>query len=318
MRRALITGVTGQDGNYTADLLLQNGYLVYGTTRDISKAIQAVPDYLNKSIELYEWDMLDEAKLRLIIEKVQPTEIYNYASLSSGEKMMENPTDMGLINGLAVTKILSVIYALDRKIKFVQASSSEMFGKVSNIPQSEETPFKPQNPYGIAKLYAHQMVNFYRNQHNIFACSGILFNHESRLRADHFVTRKITRTAARIKLGLEKKLVLGNLDVKRDWIHAKDAVNALWFMLQLANASDYIVAGGKSRSVRDFCKTAFSYLGLNYENYVVSSPEFFRSIESINLEGNPSKLNALGWRPRISFEEMVHEMIDNDLRILKT
>jgi GDPmannose 4,6-dehydratase len=316
MKIALITGISGQDGQYCAELLLEKGYRVIGTSRTASEARMRLPINITQSIELIAWDLQSEAQLRQIIETVQPCEIYNFAAFTSGEKMFEDPVGIGSINGLAVTKILQAIRELDPQIRFAQASSAEIFGKVTSAPQSENTPFHPISPYGVSKLYGHQMVGVYRERHAMFACSAILFNHESPRRGKNFVTRKITHTAAQIKLGLADRLVLGNLDMSRDWIHAKDAVRAMWMMLQASKANDYVVAGGVSRSVRSFCELTFDYLGLNYEDYVISSPEFFRPADTVNLVGNSEKLRSLGWAPQSTFEDLVHSMVDHDLALL--
>lgn len=316
MKTAIITGISGQDGQYCAELLLSKGYRVIGTTHRIGQAHLTLPVNIAQSIELMEWDLQSELQLRQMIETCRPTEIYNFAAFTSGEKMFEDPVGIGLINGFAVTKILQAIKEIDPKIRFAQASSAEMFGKVSIAPQTEKTPFYPISPYGLAKLYGHQMVGIYRERHAIFACSAILFNHESPRRGINFVTRKITHTAAQIKLGLANRLVLGNLDMQRDWIHARDAVTAIWMMLQNSEAGDYVVAGGVSRSVRSFCELTFDYLGLNYEDYVVSSPEFYRPVDSVNLVGNSEKVRSLGWAPQITFDELIRSMVDHDLALL--
>jgi GDPmannose 4,6-dehydratase len=316
MKTALVIGVSGQDGRYALNLLSKEGYRVVGTSRDSIKAINQLSlKYPN--LEILEWDLRNEVQIREIIQRVKPSEIYNFAAYSSGEKMYENPVDLTVINGLGVTKILDAIKETDPKIRFVQASSSEMFGLVASKPQNELTPFNPRSPYGAAKLYAHNMINIYRERYGLFACSAILFNHESPCRGMNFVTRKITHTAARIKLGLAKELVLGNLEMQRDWLFAGDAVRAMWFMLQAPSASDYIVSSGSSHSVREFCALAFSHLGIDYQDYVKSSPEFFRPADSINLEGDSSKLQALGWSKSKSFDELVIDMVDNDYKSLK-
>jgi GDPmannose 4,6-dehydratase len=317
MKTAIITGISGQDGSLMAEFLLEKGYRVIGTSRDVRGARQSTPKNLEDIIELFEWDADNLPQLLRIIEVVNPNEIYNFAALSSGEKMYQDPAVIGLINGLAVSKILSAIQELNPQIRFCQASSSEMFGKVTHAPQTETTPFNPRSPYAAAKLYGHQMIDIYRERYGLFACSAILFNHESPRRGINFVTRKITHTAAQIKLGLAKQLVLGNLDMKRDWIYAGDAVKAMWMMLQASEATDYIVASGISRSVRQFCKAAFDHLNLNYEDYVSTSPEFFRPIDSINLEGDAQKLKALGWSTNIRFEQLVEKMVDSDLALLE-
>ena len=316
MKTAIITGISGQDGLYMAEFLLEKGYRVIGTSRDVRGARQSMPKSLMGIIQLHEWDADSLPQLSKIIEIVNPNEIYNFAALSSGEKMYQDPAAIGLINGLAVSKILSTIQELNPQIRFCQASSSEMFGKVLHAPQTETTPFNPRSPYGAAKLYGHQMIDIYRERYGLFACSAILFNHESPRRGLNFVTRKITHTAAQIKLGLAKQLILGNLDMKRDWTYAGDAIKAMWLMLQTPEATDYIVASGTSRSVRQFCKAAFDRLNLNYEDYVSTSPEFFRPIDSVNLEGDPQKLKALGWSPSLSFEQLVEKMVDSDLALL--
>lgn len=316
MKTAIITGISGQDGLYMAEFLLEKGYRVIGTSRDARGARQSIPKGLMDIIQLHEWDADSLSQLSKIIEIVNPNEIYNFAALSSGEKMYQDPAAIGLINGLAVSKILSTIQELNPQIRFCQASSSEMFGKVLHAPQTETTPFNPRSPYGAAKLYGHQMIDIYRERYGLFACSAILFNHESPRRGLNFVTRKITHTAAQIKLGLAKQLILGNLDMKRDWTYAGDAIKAMWLMLQTPEATDYIVASGTSRSVRHFCKAAFDRLNLNYEDYVSTSPEFFRPIDSVNLEGDPQKLKAIGWSPSLSFEQLVEKMVDSDLALL--
>jgi len=316
MKTALVTGISGQDGLYALELLSAEGYRVVGTSRD---SINAKNKFSNKhpNLEILEWDLRNEAQIKEIIQRVKPCEIYNFAAYSSGEKMYENPVDLTIINGLVVTKILDAIKKIDPKVRFVQASSSEMFGLVAGRPQNEFTPFYPRSPYGASKLYGHNMINIYRERHDLFACSAILFNHESPYRGMNFVTRKITNTAAKIKLGLAKELVLGNLEMQRDWLFAGDAVRAMWMMLQAPHAGDYIVSSGSSHSVREFCALAFSRLGMNYEDYVVSSPEFFRPADSINLEGDPSKLLALGWSKSMNFVELVYNMVDNDYIVLK-
>lgn len=316
-RVAIITGVTGQDGIYMAELLLKKGYKVIGTSRSISGALKSIPHELTHNIKLYEWDAIDYLQLCNIIDIAKPNEIYNFAALSSGEKMYEDPATIGLVNGLAVTKILCAINEINPKIRLCQASSSEMFGRESSYPQSEETAFNPSNPYAAAKLYSHQMVDIYRKRYGLFACSAILFNHESPRRGINFVTRKITHTAAQIKLGIAQELVLGNLESERDWMFAGDAVQAMWMMIQAAEASDFIVAGGIGRSIREFCRTAFEYLNLNYLEHVRSSPEFFRPIDSSSLVGNIKKLERLGWSPSLSFKQLVHKMVDHDLLLLR-
>jgi GDPmannose 4,6-dehydratase len=317
MKTAIITGISGQDGLYLAEFLREKKYRIVGTSRDINAATRTMPRELVNDIELFEWDADSYPQLRRFIEKINPDEIYNFAALSSGEQMYKNSPAIGLVNGSVVSKILSAIQELNLKTRFCQASSSEIFGNAPHTPQTEVTPFNPRNPYGAAKLYGHHMIDIYRERYGLFACSAILYNHESPRRGLNFVTRKITHTAAQIKLGLTRQLVLGNLDIKRDWMFAGDAVNAMWMMLQSEEATDYIVASGTSRSVRNFCKVAFEYLDLNYEDFVVSSPEFSRPINSVNLEGDTQKLNKLGWSASMSFEELVHKMVDSDVALIK-
>jgi GDPmannose 4,6-dehydratase len=317
MKTALITGVSGQDGLYAVELLTEKGYRIVGTTRDIRRASAYIPSALLDRIELYQWDANSYTQLCEIMLKVMPIEIYNFAGLSSGEKMYEDPVSVGNINGMIVTKILAAIRYIDPTIKFCQASSAEMFGDVYVNPQDELTPFNPLSPYGAAKLYGHNMINIFRDRHGIFACSAVLYNHESPRRGLNFVTRKITYTAAQIKLGLANELILGNLDMRRDWLFAGDSVKAMWMMLQESKAGNYVVASGVDRSIRDFCKVAFNYLDMNYRDYVVSSPKFFRPIDSINLIGNAKKLESIGWSTTKSFEQLIHEMVDSDLELLK-
>jgi GDPmannose 4,6-dehydratase len=317
MKTALITGISGQDGFYMAKLLLEKGYKVIGTSRNAEIALRSIPNSIASKIELFDWDVDQKLVLGQLIHTYRPSEIYNFAAVTSGEKMYESPDEIGLINGLAVVKILNLIKEIDPQIRLCQASSSEMFGRPLSSPQNENTPFQPQSPYAASKLYAHQMIGIYRERYGIFACSAILYNHESPLRGFNFVSRKITHAAAMIKLGLAKQLVLGNLDIERDWMFAGDAVNAMFMVLQKEAASDYIISGGISRSVRTFCQIAFDCLEMNYEDYVVSSPEFFRPIDSINLLGNPNKLEGIGWTPSISFEGLVKKMVDYDLALIR-
>ena len=316
MKTALVIGISGQDGLYALELLSDKGYRVVGTSRESINTKDKL-SLKHPNLEIYEWDLKNEIQIKEIILREKPCEIYNFAAYSSGEKMYENPIELTIINGLGVIKILNAINEIDSKTRFVQASSSEMFGAVSIKPQNESTPFRPRSPYGAAKLYAHNMINIYRERYGLFACSAILFNHESPYRGMNFVTRKITHTAASIKLGLANELVLGNLEMQRDWLFAGDAVRAMWFMLQAPYAGDYIVSSGSSHSVREFCALAFSRLGMDYQDYVKSSPQFFRPADSVNLEGDSSKLHALGWSKSMNFEELVIEMVDYDYKSLK-
>ena len=317
MKTALVTGVSGQDGTYLAELLLSKGYRVVGTTRDAAGVAARLPVDLVGNIELLSWDLMDQQQLVEILTCFKPAEIYNCAAYSSGAGMYDDPVAIGEINGLAVGRILEVVRHVDPGIRICQASSSELFGYVSPSPQSEETAFCPRSPYGAAKLYAHSMINIYRNHFGLFACSAILFNHESPRRGLGFVTRKITHTAAQIKLGLAKELNLGNLEARRDWGFAGDTVNAMWLMLQAARAGVYIVATGETHTVREFCELAFGYLGLDYRDYVREDAASFRLEEPISLVGNNAKIRRdLSWEPRVSFADMVKMMVDADLRLL--
>lgn len=316
MKSALIIGITGQDGIYTAELLIKKGYIVSGTSRDLENASKKIPLHLFNEIKIYEWDLICTKKFIQIIDKIEPIEIYNYASITTDSICPVNPAYLGLINGLSVPKILESICLTNKKIKFMQASSAEMFGNTNSKRQSELTEFNPNTPYGISKLYAHNMVNFYREKYGIFACSGILFNHESKLRPELYVTRKITMTACKIKCGIEDKLILGNLDIKRDWMHAKDAVKAMQIILQNNTPSDYVVASGRSTTIREFCKKTFDYLGLDYQNHIETSPSFVRNSESNVREGNILKLKKLGWEPKITLDQIIAEMVENDLSLI--
>jgi GDPmannose 4,6-dehydratase len=313
---ALITGITGQDGSYLAELLLAKGYRVVGATRDVRRASSLVPS-LSRKVELLEWDMLDQGKMAEVFAHCRPQEIYNFAAYSSGSGMYDDPVAIGEVNGLAVARILEAIRESDVSMRFCQASSREIFGAASKSPQSEETPANPRSPYGAAKLYSDSMVRIYRRHYRLFACSAILFNHESPRRGMDFVTRKITHVAARIKLGLARELRLGNLDARRDWGFAGDYVRGMWLMLQQAQADDYVLASGETKSVRDFCECAFSYVGLDYRDYVREDADAHRPSEPTLLVGNISKAKqVLGWEPGVGFRELVHMMIEADLQML--
>lgn len=314
MPTALITGVTGQDGSYLAELLLANSYRVIGAVRNIENARKSLPPLLADSVQLVAWNMLDQHNMTKVLARYRPTEIYNCAAYSSGAGMFNDPVNIGEVNGLAVGRILEAIREVDTNVRFCQASSSELFGEAIESPQSEETPFKPRSPYGAAKLYANSMIRIYRQYYGLFACSAILFNHESPRRGLDFVTRKITHEAARIKLGLADELCLGNLDARRDWGFAGDYVHAMWLMLQQPHAEDYVVATGETHSVRDLCDAAFVHLGLNYRDYVREDARAYRPAESVQLVGNSTKARTqLGWVPRMGFREMVGMMVDTDL-----
>lgn len=317
MRIALITGITGQDGMYLAELLLTKGYRVIGAVRDVQEAKKSLPVGLKDSVELIAWDMLDQHRMIEVLSEYNPTEIYNFAAYSSGAGMYDDPIAVGEVNGLAVTRILEAICEVDDKIRFCQASSREIFGEADESPQTESTTTNPRSPYGAAKLYADSMIRIYRQRYNLFACSAILFNHESPRRSLDFVTRKITREAVRIKLGLASELHLGNLDAQRDWGFSGDYVRAMWLMLQQKDADDYVVATGEVHSVRELCEFTFSHLGLDYRDYVREDESAYRPAESTILVGLADKAKVkLGWKPEITFREMIHMMVDTDLQNL--
>lgn len=315
---ALITGITGQDGSYLTELILGRGYRVVGAVRDGVRASLSMPKELLDRVEFVEWNVLDQQKMVDVLSRYRPAEIYNFAAYSSGSGMFDDPVGIGEVNGLAVARMLEAIRAVDVNIRFCQASSREIFGDAVESPQTESTPANPRSPYGAAKLYADSMIRIYRQRYGLFACSAILFNHESPRRGLEFVTRKITREAARIKLGLAKELNLGNLDAQRDWGFAGDYVRAMWLMLQQEQADDYVVATGKAHSVRELCEFAFSRLGLDYRDHVREDASAYRPVEPALLVGNAAKANhKLGWKPEIEFRELVHMMVDADLQSLR-
>lgn len=317
-KTALITGVSGQDGSYLAELLLTKGYQVIGTVRDVESAHEKLGKTLSSQLNLVAWDYADSKKLHKIITQSQPTEIYNLAAFSSGAGMFDEPLKVSEINGLLVTMILEAIRACDPSIRFCQASSREVFGEPMETPQNENTVRNPRSPYGAAKLYADNMIKIYRERYNTFACSAILFNHESPRRGLNFVTRKITHEAVRIKLGLSKELRLGNLETRRDWGYAGDTVRAMWMMLQHDIADDYLVATGITHTVEEFCEQVFNCLELNFNDYVKEDSSAFRPSEPVALVGDISKIkNTLGWYPNTSFEELIQMMVDAELRHLK-
>ena len=314
MKKALITGITGQDGSYLAELLLSKGYEVTGMVRRASTETFDRIAHFKDRITLCQADLLDQFSLVKLLDTVQPDEIYNLAAMSFVPTSWTQPVLTGEFTALGVTKLLEAIRMVCPKARFYQASSSEMFGKVLEVPQKETTPFYPRSPYGVAKVYGHFITVNYRESYNLFAVSGILFNHESPRRGKEFVTRKITDGVARIKLGTLKELRMGNLDAKRDWGFAGDYVRAMWMMLQQETADDYLVATGHSHSVREFLQIAFSHVGLHFEDYVVIDPEFIRPAEVDHLLGNPAKAREkLGWQPEVSFEQLVTMMVDADL-----
>jgi GDPmannose 4,6-dehydratase len=318
MKTALITGISGQDGFYMADLLIRKNYRVIGAVRDIRKAKVALPSNLVSNIEFIEWDMLDQPRMISALVKYRPNEIYNFAACSSGAQMFDDPVGISEVNGLAVARILEAIRSVDINIRLCQASSSELFGDPVESPQLESTPLHPRSPYGAAKLYAHTMIRIYRQRYNLLANSAILFNHESPRRGLGFVTRKITHEAVKIKLGLAKELHLGNLDARRDWGFAGDYVMAMWLMQQQPAAEDYVLATGVTHSVRDLCRIAFKHLGLDYLDYIREDAAAFRPNEKALLVGNATKAKEkLGWENKIDFQSLVHMMVDADLNLLK-
>ncbi|MDP1773801.1 MAG: GDP-mannose 4,6-dehydratase [Methylobacter sp.] len=317
MPTALITGITGQDGSYLAELLLEKGYRVIGAVREGQNAKELLPAVLKNSVELVAWDMLDQRRMTEVLATYRPAEIYNFAAYSSGAGMFDNPVGVGEVNGLAVTRILEAIREVDTKIRFCQASSREIFGEAVESPQTECTPTNPRNPYGAAKFYADTMIRIHRQHYNLFACSAILFNHESPRRGLEFVSRKITHEAVKIKLGLAKELHLGNLDAQRDWGYAAEYVRAMWLMLQQDLADDYVIATGKAHSVRELCELAFSRLQLDYRDYVREDALAYRPAESALLVGCAAKAkNKLKWKPEVGFRDLVHMMVDADLQHL--
>jgi GDPmannose 4,6-dehydratase len=314
-KTALVTGITGQDGSYLAELLLEKGYRVVGMTRRTSTDVHERIQHIVDDIEFVSGDLLDQTSITGIMESVKPDEVYNLAAQSFVPASWAQPVLTGEFTALGVTRVLEAIRAVNPRIRFYQASSSEMFGKVQETPQRETTPFYPRSPYGVAKVYGHWITINYRESYNLFAVSGICFNHESPRRGREFVTRKISDGVARIKLGLAKELVLGNLDAKRDWGFAGDYVKAFWQMLQQDAADDYVIATGRTHSVRDFCRVAFEAGGLgSYEEYVRTDRRFMRPAEVDLLVGDPAKAKrAFGWQPDHSFEDLVDMMVKADI-----
>ncbi|MFV0887456.1 GDP-mannose 4,6-dehydratase [Metapseudomonas otitidis] len=313
---AFITGITGQDGSYLAEFLLAKGYRVIGGVR-AGQGHSALISELAGRIELVVWDMSDQDSMSDVLAQYQPHEFYNCAAYSSGSGMYDNPVDLSDVNGISVVRTLEAIRAVDARIRFCQASSREIFGGLSEGLLTEASPTLPRSPYGVAKLYADLMVRIYRQHYGIFACSAILFNHESPRRGLGFVTRKITHEAVKIKLGLSNELSLGNLEARRDWGFAGDYVRAMWLMLQQKYADDYIVATGVTHSVRELCDLAFGYLGLDYRSYVQENSSLYRPAEPSILVGSAAKANAvLGWSPEVAFDALVRMMVDADMRIL--
>jgi GDPmannose 4,6-dehydratase len=317
--RALITGITGQDGSYLADLLLDKGYDVIGMVRRASTETFERIEHIQDRITLVQADLLDQLSIINILEEHRPDEVYNLAAQSFVPTSWVQPVLTGEFDALGVTKVLEAIRLVNKKIRFDQASSSEMFGKVREVPQTENTPFYPRSPYGVAKVYGHFITVNYRESYGIPGSSGILFNHESPRRGLEFVTRKITDGAVRIKLGLANQLALGNLDAKRDWGFAGDYVRAMWMMLQQPTADDFVIATGEMHSVADFCKLAFEHLDMDYRDFVVKDPRYVRPAEVDLLLGDPSKARKqLGWEPAVSFKQLVDMMVDADMARLKS
>jgi GDPmannose 4,6-dehydratase len=317
MPTALITGITGQDGSYLAELLLSKGYRVIGVARRSSTVTNERIEHLLDNITIVQGDLHDQGSLLALIEEYEPTEVYNLAAQSFVPTSWNQPALTGEITALGVTRILEAIRFVNPKIRFYQASSSEMFGKVVEVPQCETTAFYPRSPYGVAKVYGHWITVNYRESFNLFATSGILFNHESPRRGLEFVTRKISHGVARIKLGQAKELRLGNLESQRDWGFAGDYVEAMWRMLQHDKPDNFVVGMGETHSVREFCEIAFAHVGLDYNDYVVQDERFYRPAEVDLLISNPSKSRSvLGWEPAVGFRELVTMMVDSDLKRL--
>jgi GDPmannose 4,6-dehydratase len=317
-RRALITGITGQDGSYLAELLLEKGYDVYGMVRRASTESVERIEHLLDRVTLVQADLLDQFSLVAALEESRPTELYNLAAQSFVPTSWRQPVLTAEFTAVGVTRLLEAVRTVDPSIRFYQASSSEMFGKVREVPQNELTPFYPRSPYGVAKAYAHFITVNYRESYGLFAASGILFNHESPRRGLEFVTRKITDGVARIKLGLADRLYLGNLDAKRDWGFAGDYVRAMWLMLQRDEPADYVVGTGSEHSVREFAELAFEHAGLDLERYVTVDPSLLRPAEVDHLVADPSRAKAeLGWEPETSLEELARLMVDADVARLR-
>jgi GDPmannose 4,6-dehydratase len=310
----LITGITGQDGSYLAEFLLEKGYEVVGLVRRTSTVNFERIGPIQDKITLVSGDLLDQTSLNQVIDKHRPEEVYNLAAQSFVQTSWKQPVFTGEVTALGVTRLLDAIRAVDSSIRFYQASSSEMFGKVREVPQKETTPFYPRSPYGVAKVYGHWITINYRESYGLHATSGILFNHESPRRGLEFVTRKVTDGAARIKLGLADQLALGNLDSRRDWGFAGDYVRAMWLMLQQDQPDDYVVSTGETHSVQELCEAAFSYLDLDWKEYITQDPRFMRPAEVDLLVGDASKAGQiLGWEPNVTFRELIEMMVEADL-----
>lgn len=317
-KRALITGLTGQDGSYLAELLLEEGYDVHGVVRRSSTESFERIDHIKDKINLVQADLTDQVSVIGAIDEIRPTEVYNLAAQSFVPTSWNQPILTGDVTALGVTRVLEAIRMVDKNIRFYQASSSEMFGKVQEVPQSESTPLYPRSPYGVAKVYGHWITINYRESYDIYACSGILFNHESPRRGLEFVTRKVTDAVARIKLGKQEELRLGNLDAQRDWGFARDYVRAMWLMLQQDSPDDYVISSGEMHTVREMCEIAFGHVDLDMNDYVVVDPKFYRPAEVQELMGDCSKAKkSLGWEPETTFKQLITMMVDADLERLK-
>ncbi|HEY3320994.1 MAG TPA: GDP-mannose 4,6-dehydratase [Planctomycetota bacterium] len=324
-KRAFLTGITGQDGSYLAELLLNKGYEVHGLIRRTSTFTTVRIEHLYHDLHeagqplfLHYGDLVDAGSLVALLRKLQPDEVYNLGAQSHVAVSFQNPIFTADADALGVLRCLEAVRNMDSMPRFYQASSSEMFGKVTEVPQTEKTPFYPRSPYGCAKVYGYWQTVNYREAYGMFACNGILFNHESPRRGETFVTRKITRAATRIKLGLQKKLFLGNLNAKRDWGFAGDYVRAMWMILQQEKPDDYVIATGETHSVREFCEQVFGYLKLDWEDFVEEDPRYLRPTEVDLLLGDPSKARkALGWKPSVGFKELARMMTDSDLELAR-
>src|SRR5262245_25635567 len=318
MRKALITGITGQDGSHLAELLLEKNYRVFGMIRHTSTSSLQRIKHIRDRVEIVDGDLLDQSSLTRILEKHQPDEIYNLASMSFVPVSWQQPVLTAEFTGLGVTRLLEALRHVCPQARFYQASSSEMFGKVRETPQRETTPFHPRSPYAVAKAYGHYITVNYRESYGLFACAGILFNHEGPRRGLEFVTRKITHTAAQIKLGLAQELRLGNLQSKRDWGYAGDFVRAMWLMLQQPKPDDYVIGTGETHTVQEFVEIAFDYLEIDWRRHVVVDPHLYRPAEVDLLLADASKARAeLKWAPQVTFRELVHMMVDSDLALLR-
>ncbi|RCX19024.1 GDPmannose 4,6-dehydratase [Fontibacillus phaseoli] len=316
-KNALVTGITGQDGSYLAELLLEKGYKVYGLRRRTSTPIMDNIEHIKNEIEFIEGDLLDQGSLINAVRKSSPDEVYNLAAQSFVATSWEQPVLTGQATAIGVTNMLDAVRLTKPEARFYQASSSEMFGKVVETPQKETTPFYPRSPYGVAKVYGHWITVNYRESYDMYACSGILFNHESPRRGVEFVTRKVTDAVARIKMGLQSELRMGNLDAKRDWGFAGDYVKAMWLMLQQDSPDDYVISTGETHTVHELVEIAFGYAGLNWRDYVVIDPKFVRPAEVDLLLGDSTKAQEkLGWKLEVGFEELVKMMVDSDLKKL--